>query len=234
VTGIIPVMDVASLGVGTPETSAPSTSLIRWVLPAGIVALAIALIGGYAFRWSWTGITPRDQMWDLLHVIVLPVVLATLPIWYRTRNRWKMEWHAVFGVLGAVFAVLVFGGYALNWRWTGFQGNTLWDWITLILLPVALVTVRVWPTSGRHVTHTHTLAFSLLGAAWLITLIGGYGADWVWTGYQGNSLWDWLQLLLAPVAVSTVVIPFAVRWVSGDVARIAQERERERAAQANR
>jgi hypothetical protein len=138
-------MDVASVSVGTPETSAPSMSpLIRWVLPAGIVALAIALIGGYAFRWSWTGITPRDQMWDLLHVIVLPVVLATLPIWYRTRNHWKMEWHAVFGVLGVVFAAIVVGGYALSWGWTGFRGNTLWDWIRLLLVPFVLPATLAW------------------------------------------------------------------------------------------
>ena len=143
--GIVAVMDVASVSVGTSETSAPSMSpLIRWVLPVGILALAIALVGGYAFRWSWTGITPRDPVWDLLHVIVLPVVLATLPIWYRTRYRWKMEWHAVFGVLGAVFAVLVLGGYALNWGWTGFHGNTLWDWLELLALPLVVASLPLW------------------------------------------------------------------------------------------
>ena len=129
---------------------APSMSpLIRWVLPAGIAALAIALIGGYAFRWSWTGITPNDQMWDLLHVIVLPVVLATLPIWYRTRRRWRMEWHVVFAGLAAVFGVLVFGGYALDWAWTGFQGNTLWDWLELLALPFVVASLPLWFATHR-------------------------------------------------------------------------------------
>lgn len=26
------------------------------------------------------------------------------------------------------FAVFVFFGYYLQWAWTGFAGNTLWDW----------------------------------------------------------------------------------------------------------
>jgi heme/copper-type cytochrome/quinol oxidase subunit 4 len=200
------------------------------VLVCMAAALLVLLVGGYGAKWEWTGFTGNRQLWDWMHLLLLPIALGTFPLWLQYSEHMSRGRKIAFLLGIAVFAVFVLVGYLAPLGWTGFQGNTLWDWITLILLPVALVTVRVWPTSGRHVTRTHTLAFSLLGAAWLITLIGGYGADWVWTGYQGNSLWDWLQLLLAPVAVSTVVIPFAVRWVSGDVARIAQERERERAA----
>jgi hypothetical protein len=196
--------------------------LIRWVLPGGIAALAIALIGGYAFGWSWTGVTPRDQMWDLLHVIVLPVVLATLPIWYRTRHRWKMEWRAVFGAVGVVFAVLVIGGYTLGWTWTGFQGNTLWDWLELLALPLVVAGLPLWfATHKRFEGRWRAVGVSGL-AVFVVVVIGGYGLDWRWTGFQGNTLWDWIRLLLVPF-----VLPATLAWFS---ARSESERLRAPAA----
>ena len=97
-------------------------------VPIGIVALCVSVVGGYGFHWAWTGVTGRDQLWDLLHVIVLPIVLATLPIWYRTRERWMVEWRIVLGLIGGAFAILVVGGYGLGWDSTGFAGDALWGW----------------------------------------------------------------------------------------------------------
>jgi hypothetical protein len=67
-------MDLARSGGAPSQARSP---LIKWVLPGGVVALTVALIGGYEFHWSWTGVTPSDELWGLLHVLVLPVVLAT-------------------------------------------------------------------------------------------------------------------------------------------------------------
>ena len=61
-----------------------------------------------------------------------------------------------------------------------------------------------------------------------MTLIGGYADGWSWTGYAGNTLWDWLQLLLAPIAINIFVVPALIKLVSGNVAeRAAQEQARE-------
>ena len=30
-------------------------------------------------------------------------------------------------------SALVVAGYSLHWRWTGFQGNTLYDWLHLLV-----------------------------------------------------------------------------------------------------
>ena len=196
------------------------------VLVCTAAVLLILLVGGYGAKWEWTGFAGNRQLWDWMHLLLLPVALGTFPLWLQYSEHMSRTRKLTFVLAIVAFMIFVLAGYLAPLGWTGFQGNTLWDWITLILLPVALVTVRVWPTSGRQVTRSHRLAFGVLGAAWLATIIGGYGANWTWTGYQGNSLWDWLQLLLAPVAVSTVVIPFAIRWASGDVARVAQEREK--------
>ena len=53
-------------------------------------------------------------------------------------------------------------------------------------------------------------------AVWALTIVGGYAWNWIWTGYQGNTLWDWLGLLLLPLLVPTVLLPTAKRWVSAN------------------
>ena len=58
------------------------------------------------------------------------------------------------------------------------------------------------------------------------TLIGGYAWRWTWTGYQGNTLWDWLQLLLLPLVFPTILLPALLKWISGNAAeRASQEAE---------
>ncbi len=202
---------------GHDATPQPLSPLIKWVLPGGVIALTIALIGGYEFHWTWTGVTPSDQLWDLLHVIVLPVVLATLPIWYRTRQRWMMGWHAVFGIIGIAFAILVIGGYTLSWRWTGFQGNTLWDWLELLALPIVVASLPLWFATNRRFESR----WRVVGIAGLVIFVvvvaGGYALNWGWTGFQGNTLWDWLRLLLVPF-----LLPATLAWFS---ARAESERE---------
>ncbi|MGA8635514.1 MAG: hypothetical protein WB805_11720 [Candidatus Dormiibacterota bacterium] len=216
-------MDFARAQATTPRQE-PLSPLIKWVLPGAVVALTIALFGGYEFHWSWTGVTPSDQLWDLLHVIVLPVVLATLPIWYRTRERWMMEWHVVFGVVGVAFVVLIVGGYAFNWGWTGFKGNTLWDWLGLLALPVVVASLPLWfATNERFEARWRVVGLAGL-AIFVVVVVGGYALDWAWTGFRGNTLWDWLRLLMVPF-----VLPAALAWFS---ARAQSEREMRTRAQA--
>jgi hypothetical protein len=198
----------------TPQSLSP---LIKWVLPGGVVALTIALIGGYEFHWTWTGVTPSDQLWDLLHVIVLPVVLATLPIWYRTRQRWMMEWHVVFALVGIALALLVIGGYALNWQWTGFKGNTLWDWLELLALPIVVAALPLWFSTNRRFESRWRAAGIAGLVIFVVVVAGGYALNWGWTGFQGNTLWDWLRLLLVPF-----LLPATLAWFS---ARSESERE---------
>ena len=50
--------------------------------------------------------------------------------------------------------------------------------------------------------------------AWSLTIVGGYAWRWTWTGYAGNTLWDWLQLLLLPLVVPTILLPAALGWMA--------------------
>ena len=54
-------------------------------------------------------------------------------------------------------------------------------------------------------------------------MIGGYAGGWTWTGYPGTTLWEWVQLLLAPIAITTLVVPELVKLVAGDVADDAEK-----------
>ncbi|MDX6579612.1 MAG: hypothetical protein QOJ47_1161, partial [Gaiellales bacterium] len=40
--------------------------------------------------------------------------------------------------LALAFGVVIVGGYTYDWRFTGFPGKTLWDWLDLLVLPFSL------------------------------------------------------------------------------------------------
>jgi hypothetical protein len=81
---------------------------------------------------------------QIVEAISMPVVVASLPLWFATRRRFEDRWRTV-GVTGlAVFRVVVIRGCALDWGWTGFRGNTLWDWLRLLLVPFALPATLAW------------------------------------------------------------------------------------------
>ena len=61
----------------------------------------------------------------------------------------------------------------------------------------------------------------VLVAGWIVTVIGGYALRWTWTGYPGNTLWDWFQMLLVPLVFPTILLPFLLGWISGDAAKRA-------------
>ena len=62
---------------------------------------------------------------------------------------------------------------------------------------------------------------------WIVTVIGGYVLRWSWTGYAGNTLWDWLTLLLLPLVFPTILLPALLRWISGNAAARASAVQKE-------
>jgi hypothetical protein len=190
------------------------------------IFVLISLLGGYIGDWAWTGFADNGQLWDWLHLVLLPVAFGTVPLWLRYAEHMSQARKLVFAGLLLAFVVFVIVGYAVPIGWTGFSGNTLWDWLTLIVLPVTIIAFRAWPASRREIRPLHIRVFTVFGVAWVVTLIGGYAATWHWTGYPGNTLWDWLKLLLAPIILTTVLIPRTVKWVSGNAADRAAAAEK--------
>lgn len=101
--------------------------------------------------------------------------------------------------------VLAIGGYAGGWSWTGFRGNTVWDWLHLLILPVVLSALPLWLRTRRLLEGRWRVAWAVAAITITVLAIGGYAGDWSWTGFRGNTAWDWLQLLLVPFVLPVVL-----------------------------
>jgi len=173
-----------------------------------VLALAVVMWGGYSHRWPWTGINGGTAtLWNWLHLLLLPLAVAVLPIWVRsdTRVGARTKNRGAAGL--TAFVILVILGYTVPWAWTGFRGNTVWDWLQLLVLPLAVVLAPRLAEMRRIWTPRHT-AVTLAGAAvFIVIVIGGYAVPWAWTGFTGNTLWNWLNLLFLPLLLPTVIVP---------------------------
>jgi hypothetical protein len=188
----------------------------------GIAVFAVLLWGGYVRDWGWTGFGENDRLWDWLNLMLLPLALGLLPVWLARRDRLDARRRRLMGGALAGFVVLVVAGYLVPLVWTGFEGNTLWDWLSLLVLPAAAATIVFWRDGRRVLQRHHRLALALVAAALLITVLGGYLLDWTWTGFRGTTLWDWLQLLIAPLVLPTVLLPVAAAWIAAEEQRDQQ------------
>jgi hypothetical protein len=212
--------DVAGITGDQEPGRASAASLLRLLAASAAVAFAVTVIGGYRLGWAWTGFADNNTVWDWLHLLVLPVVLTAAPVWYRTRHELRVEWRLLVGAVLATFAVLLAGGYRLAWTWTGFDGRTLWDWLELLVLPLTVTVLPIWLALGRSLHPRVRRAGAALIVSFALLVVAGYGFDWRWTGFPGNTLWDWLHLLLVPF-----VLPVVLAWFS-------VQQEREQAVQA--
>lgn len=115
--------------------------------------------------------------------------------------------HTVaFGGAVGLVAVCALGGYLGGWAWTGFRGNTLWDWLHLLVLPVVLALLPLWLRTHTRLELVWVLALGLAALVFVVLVLGGYVLGWAWTGFRGNTLWDWLELLVVPFVLPVVLL----------------------------
>lgn len=107
--------------------------------------------------------------------------------------------------------IFVFGGYFLDWTWTGFHNNTLWDWLQLLVLPVTLTGATIWFGAHPQWRREWTVIAVIISCVFLVLVFGGYFLGWTWTGFHNNTLWDWLKLLLLPVVLTMATVSYTIR-----------------------
>jgi uncharacterized membrane protein len=212
-------------GIAGPAAGrASGAAILRLAALSAALAFVVTIAGGEWLGWTWTGFADNNTVWDWLHLLVLPVVLAAAPVWYGTRRSARVEWRLLLAALAIAFVIVLAGGYELGWTWTGFDGRTLWDWLELLVLPVTVTAFPIWLALRRSVhPRVRRLGTALL-VAFAVLVTAGYGFDWEWTGFPGNTLWDWLHLLLVPF-----VLPVVLAWLSARIEQ-AEEEARERGA----
>ncbi len=194
--------------VSEPSRPAPPSRAGAGIGAAVAVVALLVVVGGYGAHWSWIGVNGATAtLWDWLRLILLPIAALALSLWLRHRPP-LTGWRLVALSLGsAVFVLLILAGYLVPWAWTGFVGNTLWDWLNLAALPLAVALIPVLVELRPHWTRRHLALLTAGGAAFLALVLAGYLADWRWTGFTGNTAWDWLHLLLLPLLVPAVIVP---------------------------
>ena len=174
-----------------------------------LIALGITLYGGYgADDWRWTGYE-KVQLWDWLHVLLLPVVFALVTALVSAKELGAWRWVIGMSCL-LLFVALVVAGYAIPWEWTGFRGNTVWDWLGLVLLPLTLALLAAFSFDIRKVRGHHLVLITVFVIVIAVLAVGGYTQGWDWTGFEGNTLFDWLKLLFLPIVIPLVVIPLVL------------------------
>ena len=116
-----------------------------------VAAGLAALVGGYAGPWKWTGFEANGQVWDWLNLLLLPVVLGTIPLSIQHREYIGKSRRIIHGAFIVAFTGFVLAGYLVPVSWTGFSGQTLWNWIELLVLPAALaITAALAGRGGRY------------------------------------------------------------------------------------
>jgi hypothetical protein len=190
------------------------------VVPA-VLAAAVYVWGGYAMGWAWTGLSGDVALWDWLEALALPVTVGLLPLLLQHHRRLQPRHKGAALVVLVAFGCLVLAGYLVPLRWTGFTGNTLWDWLELALLPFVLATASFWP-SRDDLHATHRAVIGSVAAVFAVLVLAGYLVPLGWTGFTDNTAWDWVKLLLLPVLLPTLVLPALRRYLADRVASEAE------------
>jgi hypothetical protein len=198
------------------------------------VAVLVALLftvgvwGGYELNWRWTGLSKSVTLWDWLQVLALPLAVGLAPVLLHHRGNLTRRHRGLVAVATLAFAVLVLLGYLVPMPWTGFTDNRLWDWLELLLLPLVVATASRWADPNR-IRRRHLVAGGALTVVFVAVALCGYLVPWSWTGFRGNTAWDWLKLLLLPLVVPAIVLPLVqqritVRLRPGAADRVTTDR----------
>ncbi|MDP9075541.1 MAG: hypothetical protein M3N98_15515, partial [Actinomycetota bacterium] len=178
-------MSVLRVLLDHPDRRVATRSRLFVVLGLAVVAVTI-LLATYGRNWAWTGFGRNETVWDWLQLLAQPLALIIVVIQVVSPPD-PRRLAAGLALIAVGLAVLMVGGYALGWSWTGFGEYRLWDWLHLLVLPLMLVLLPVWLRAGAHLGRAVRWLLSSVGVVLLGAFVGGYAFGWPWTGCVGKT-----------------------------------------------
>ena len=86
----------------------------------------------------------------------------------------------------AATVIVIVGSYAGNWTWTGLtQNGQVWDWMQLLLLPVAIGAVPLWLRFSGQMSAARRKVLGGAVIAFAAFVLVGYLVPLRWTGFPG-------------------------------------------------
>jgi hypothetical protein len=64
---------------------------LRWTLSVTVAVFVLLFVGTFAFNWTWTGFGDHGRLWDWLSLLVVPILVAALPLWYSSQHHETRE-----------------------------------------------------------------------------------------------------------------------------------------------
>src|SRR4051794_4870643 len=184
------------------------------------VSMATIVLATAGRSWTWTGFQGEVSLWEWLQLLGRPLAFIALLVWLVDPPN-PRRWMLAFGACVLALVVLMIGGYALHWEWTGFGEYRLWDWMELLILPVMLVVLPMWLRVGTLVSRRILMALGIAAIMFGLVVIAGYVFDWGWTGFEGHTFRDWLYLLIEPF-----LLPIVCRWSLESQGQLPDRRDR--------
>jgi hypothetical protein len=155
------------------------------------------MVAVHGLQWNCTGFAGSTSLWDWLRLFAQPIALVFMTVRLVSSGPTRRR-RALCRVGVGLLALLILAGYSEHWKWTGFSGKQLWDWLTLMLFPAVAVLLPEWVRRGARFDARAGLITAFGIGAFAVLVLGGYRWGWTWTGFTGNTFRDWLDLMIAP------------------------------------
>src|SRR4051812_36622099 len=171
-------MSVLRVLVDHPDERVARTGRL-FVATTSVLAAAVLVLATYGRTWSWSGFQGNENVWEWLQLLAQPIAIITLLVQLVSPLEAK-RWLLVFGVFMTALAVLMVGGYAAHWQWTGFGEYRMWDWLHLLVLPVMLALLPLWLRAGDDLSRGVRLAMVTFVGTLAVVVVAGYAFGWQW------------------------------------------------------
>ena len=195
----------------------PAVILSRAAIASAVLATAVLLWGGYTGHWSWTGLSDNDTLSGLAEATGPAAVVGGVAAVAAVAP--PDECHPARDVgrgSGGVRRVRATRATRCTGRGPGLPVTACGTGWSYCVPPVVIATVKFW-TAERTMETRHWMGVAAVIAGFVIFAASAYLLPINWSGFVGNTLWDWVKLLFIPILMPLVLVPAVAEWINGGI-----------------